>query len=1150
MKPPPARFAGLLLGCALVTRLVAQQAAPPAAPSSPARTPSAAEVKAASATSSTSSSGDAVMLSPFEVNADLDTGYLATSAQSGTRLRTDLKDIAASVSVITKDFMSDLNANDLEGLLVYTAGTEVAGIGGNFSNATDTGQRYVEAENSNRGTNSATRVRGLGSADLTRDFFLTSLPVDGYILERAEISRGPNAALYGLGAPAGIINSGILRANLQRNKTTLNQQFGSYGTSRSTLDHNQMLIRDTLAVRVAGLYNDRRYRIEDTFRRDRRAFATFTLRPFKQGTTMIRANAETGHIDFNSPKNTPPLDNFSYWWRLGKPVWDATTGTTTLLGTRDPTAPAFTATSLQFGDVAWRLALVYPDPNSSTPLLAIPGDPIGMKTRGDRARLTNGTALPLVEGGMASLATGVNWNRALRPTTDPARNLYRWLPVTDPSLFDFYHYQLDGPNNRGFTSFEAFNASIEQRFLKDKLGFEFAFDVQSSTHSDYRSLTGQHYNIFLDINTKLLNGAPNPNFGRPMIAGHGTHSINDTRRATNRLTGYYELDLRRIRERTPWLGRVLGRHTFTATHTDMEVASFSRSGIPVTIGTDYELYEYGAIASKNGANRRVGRFAYLGPSVINAPGPQNLGFQPITAIQRFTPSGPARLLASQPPAANATALAPWSVQQFNLLATSPDNVDATATSANRNRQEFKSSVVVLTDRWLNNKVITVFSWRRDEWKSFQSSPVTLDPNTGTAISGEADLPSQFTLGGARENHANYGVTAHAPEFIRRRLPLGADVSLYLNRSDNFRPQRQRYDVYERPIESESGSTKEYGARLSLFGGKFELRASHYKTGANGATDTIVNPVPDGLAARVEALIEQASEPQGLYQTRASNDNPDAAQRAIYQQGLAAFNTWLQTPGAQQFMKTFQFQTSTAPNGVKTVTRASRAGEVISTVDTASEGWEFEAVFNPTRSWRIAFNGAQQSAMRDNSSLALRQLVTELFEPLWAGPFGSMHSTTNQAIIVRNEVAQPIYQPLNRAQVLDGTKAQEIREWRWSGVTNYTIREGRLKGWGIGGSVRWEAESVIGYDYKDVPEAGGAVLDLSKPYFAPSQTTFDAFLRYTRKIGRRVTWTGALHVRNIGVGNRIVPTFADPDGSISSYRIREPQSWTFSNTFEF
>ena len=54
-----------------------------------------------------------IVLSPFDVNADADVGYLASTAQSGTRLRTDLKDIASSISVVTKDFMNDIFFNDM-----------------------------------------------------------------------------------------------------------------------------------------------------------------------------------------------------------------------------------------------------------------------------------------------------------------------------------------------------------------------------------------------------------------------------------------------------------------------------------------------------------------------------------------------------------------------------------------------------------------------------------------------------------------------------------------------------------------------------------------------------------------------------------------------------------------------------------------------------------------------------------------------------------------------------------------------------------------------------------------------------------------------------------------------------------------------------
>src|SRR2546429_318795 len=53
-----------------------------------------------------------IELSPFVVNEERDTGYAATDSLAGTRLRTPLKDIAASVSVITKDFLNDIGATN------------------------------------------------------------------------------------------------------------------------------------------------------------------------------------------------------------------------------------------------------------------------------------------------------------------------------------------------------------------------------------------------------------------------------------------------------------------------------------------------------------------------------------------------------------------------------------------------------------------------------------------------------------------------------------------------------------------------------------------------------------------------------------------------------------------------------------------------------------------------------------------------------------------------------------------------------------------------------------------------------------------------------------------------------------------------------
>ncbi|MBT5169879.1 MAG: TonB-dependent receptor, partial [Opitutales bacterium] len=74
-------------------------------------------------------------LSPFSVDAAENSGYTATSTLSGTRIRTDLKDLGAAISVVTSELMEDLGANDAGSLLSYTANMEVGGNQGNFSGA-------------------------------------------------------------------------------------------------------------------------------------------------------------------------------------------------------------------------------------------------------------------------------------------------------------------------------------------------------------------------------------------------------------------------------------------------------------------------------------------------------------------------------------------------------------------------------------------------------------------------------------------------------------------------------------------------------------------------------------------------------------------------------------------------------------------------------------------------------------------------------------------------------------------------------------------------------------------------------------------------------------------------------------------------------
>src|SRR5687767_5900410 len=251
--------AALVCSLLLTGTVFAQQAPASAAPATRAapRTPSTAEVnRAAPATSDGGVAGDpALVLSPFEVRPEEDSGYQATSTLAGTRLRSELKDLAASITVVTKDFMNDVNATDITSLLVYTLGTEVGGYGGNFS---DLGNPEAQGvfDDALGQASPGTRVRGLIGADRTRNYFLTDIPMDGYNIERVEISRGANAILFGLGSPAGVVNSTLIKADTRRTTSSLNVSVGSYGSYRGALDHNQRLLADQLALRVATVYDN------------------------------------------------------------------------------------------------------------------------------------------------------------------------------------------------------------------------------------------------------------------------------------------------------------------------------------------------------------------------------------------------------------------------------------------------------------------------------------------------------------------------------------------------------------------------------------------------------------------------------------------------------------------------------------------------------------------------------------------------------------------------------------------------------------------------------------------------------------------------------------------------------------------------------
>jgi hypothetical protein len=83
-------------------------------------------------------------------------------------------------------------------------------------------------------------------------------------------------------------------------------------------------------------------------------------------------------------------------------------------------------------------------------------------------------------------------------------------------------------------------------------------------------------------------------------------------------------------------------------------------------------------------------------------------------------------------------------------------------------------------------------------------------------------------------------------------------------------------------------------------------------------------------------------------------------------------------------------------------------------------------------------------------------------------------------------------PISKPPTRFRTKSPEIRKWRVILVTRYEFSEGRLRGFSVGGAVRWQDMLGIRYPFI-IDAAGNDVADLSRPYLGPDELQIDMSL---------------------------------------------------------
>ena len=410
----------------------------------------AAAVAAAQSGSTSGAAGpdqEVVSLSPFVVDVDQDNGYQAASTTAGSRLAISLKETSAMIGIITKDFMDDIAAVDLADIGSWGANTY-------FSGAEDSLQ-YNQLPNA--------IIRGIPGSfnSLARNYFVTYVNVFPYNVERIEIPRGPNAALYGDAPLGGIVNSNTKRAKAGRQFSSASFRVDSEGSLQGSFDVNASLGK-RLAVRVNAMWERREGWRDGDFQRNRAVHGALTWHIGKN--TTFRGEVEYGI----TKKSLPPLT-----FADGVANWD---------GVTVYTAPRTSNFSSATGTTSFA---------TSTDYLVFDS---GSSGRG----VVNWRGFGRTSGTSLSLLAEEDYSTDLRP------GLSRFPVVGDRS----YNF-----NPRDFVQ-SLKEASMVAGYLEhtffDKLAVELAYNYQLP---DVRRDLGLFNTVYQDVNTVRPDGTPNPHFG-------------------------------------------------------------------------------------------------------------------------------------------------------------------------------------------------------------------------------------------------------------------------------------------------------------------------------------------------------------------------------------------------------------------------------------------------------------------------------------------------------------------------------------------------------------------------------------------------------------------------------------------------------------
>jgi hypothetical protein len=216
-----------------------------------------------------------------------------------------------------------------------------------------------------------------------------------------------------------------------------------------------------------------------------------------------------------------------------------------------------------------------------------------------------------------------------------------------------------------------------------------------------------------------------------------------------------------------------------------------------------------------------------------------------------------------------------------------------------------------------------------------------------------------------------------------------------------------------------------------------------------------------------------------------------------------------------------------------------------TIDNDAHGFDAEMIFNPMPNWRWSVKFSRMLNKNSNVQERTFAYFDERIYPLRTRlPGTAVLPTTGKTL---SEAFLDFDREFNTIKYSrEGTLAQRLSEWSGSLVTNYSFRQGRLKGFSVGGWFRYNSEPYLNALLN--PVTG---VFTGKYVRGPRRTMAGLNLGYTRKLMAKLELDVRLSINNLLARDAHEAFQADATtGVITSVRPVAPRSWALTTGIKF